>query len=121
MKLRMLEPEFTVCKVADFTEIDLERDFCFLARTDAEYSVVCPVSGAPGNTLARDDGWRAFRIEGELDFALIGILARLSAVLAEAEIGIFAISTYNTDYILTKSETFARAIDALRAAGYQID
>jgi hypothetical protein len=60
----------------------------------------------------------AFRIEGTLDFSLIGILADISKVLAQGKVGIFAISTYNTDYILTKSENFERAICLLQAAGY---
>ena len=68
----------------------------------------------------RDDGWKAFRIQGVLDFSLIGILSKISSVLAENEIGIFAISTFNTDYILTKEENFGRAIEVLSKAGYQI-
>ncbi|MBO6067967.1 MAG: ACT domain-containing protein, partial [Bacteroidales bacterium] len=63
---------------------------------------------------------RAFRIEAKLDFSLVGILAKISKVLADGGIGIFAISTYNTDYILTKSENFERAIGLLQSAGYSI-
>ena len=72
-------------------------------------------------TVERDDGWRGFRITGQLDFSLIGILAGISKVLAANEIGIFAISTYNTDYVLTKEENFRKALDALRGAGYEIE
>ena len=61
------------------------------------------------NTIEREDGWKAFRIEGILDFSLIGILSKISALLAENEIGIFAISTYNTDYILVKEENYTKA------------
>ena len=60
-----------------------------------------------------------FRIEGILDFSLTGILARISGILAEAGIGIFAVSTYNTDYILVKKENMRRAMEALAAAGYE--
>jgi hypothetical protein len=74
----------------------------------------------PGNTTDRDDGWRAFRIVGVLDFSLIGILAGISEILAENKIGLFAVSTYNTDYILTKAENYERALDVLRNAGYTI-
>ena len=67
----------------------------------------------------RDDGWRAFRVEeGPLDFSLVGILARISAVLAENQIGIFAVSTFNTDYILVKKDNFPKAQKALISAGY---
>ena len=74
----------------------------------------------PENTLAREDGWRALRFEGSLEFSLIGILAHISKVLADGGVGIFAISTFNTDYILTRSECFERAVGLLRAAGFEI-
>jgi hypothetical protein len=68
----------------------------------------------------RDDGWRAFRIVGMLDFSLVGILAGISEVLAVNRIGLFAVSTYNTDYILTKEENFERALEVLGSEGYTI-
>ena len=74
----------------------------------------------PEITIERDDDWKGFRIQGILDFSLIGILSRISSLLAEAEIGIFAVSTYNTDYILTKKENFESALEVLRKAGYTI-
>ncbi|MBD5396020.1 MAG: ACT domain-containing protein, partial [Lachnospiraceae bacterium] len=75
----------------------------------------------PANVTERDDGWRAFRIEGVLDFSLIGILSKISAILAEAKIGIFAVSTFNTDYILVKAENFEKALSVLAAAGYDLE
>ena len=74
----------------------------------------------PANTTERENGWRAFRIEGILDFSLIGILAKISTCLAENDIGIFAISTFNTDYILTKAENFEKVVKTLEAKGYKI-
>ena len=74
----------------------------------------------PDKTIKRDDGWKCFRIQGVLDFSLIGILSKLSAVLAENKIGIFAVSTYNTDYILVKEENFDRALNVLASEGYII-
>ena len=79
-----------------------------------------PEALVPGNTIERDDGWKGFRIIGQLDFSLIGILARISKILAEGGIGIFAISTYNTDYILTKEENFEKAMKVLKNAGYEV-
>lgn len=67
-----------------------------------------------------DKHWSAFRIEGVLDFSLIGILSKISSLLAEHNIGIFAISTYNTDYILTKTADFQRALQVLKEAKYTI-
>lgn len=66
------------------------------------------------------EGWRGFRIQGILDFSLVGILSKLSGILAENQIGIFAVSTYNTDYILVKEENFERALEILAFKGYKI-
>jgi hypothetical protein len=115
-----LDVTFSVCKVADYSETDLSQPFVFTGSTDEEKSLVCPVSLVPANVTERDDGWRALRICGILDFSLIGILAGVSKVLADHKIGIFAISTYNTDYVLTKEENFEKAVFALREAGYRI-
>ena len=68
----------------------------------------------------RDDGWRGFRIGAEMDFSLIGILARITKVLASNEVGIFAVSTYNTDYVLVKEKDFRKALGALKSSGYRI-
>ena len=120
MKLKKLPYRLTVCKVADLSTINLSADFFFIGKTDEELSLVCKTEDVPENMVERDDGWRGFRIEGVLDFSLIGILSKLSTILAENKIGIFAVSTYNTDYILTKAENFDRAMDVLAAAGYEV-
>ena len=120
MELKKLEYDLTVCKLSDIKDIDLSREFFFIGRTDEEISFVCKTEDTPGNTVERDDGWRGFRIQGVLDFSLIGILSKLSAILAENRIGIFAVSTYNTDYILVKKENFDRAVEVLSDAGYTI-
>ena len=120
MILKRLECEFSICKVRDFSNVDLSRPFHFAARTDEECSLVCPTADVPEHTLTRDDGWRAFRIEGVLDFSLIGILSRISSLLAENQIGIFAVSTYNTDYILTKAENYDRALKVLSKNGWRV-
>ena len=116
----MVEGVFSVCKVTDFDGIDFSQPFCFTAVTDEEKSMVCLTTAVPEKTISRDDGWKCFRICGELDFSLIGILAGISKILAQNEIGIFAISTYNTDYILTKEENFDKAILSLKGAGYDV-
>lgn len=120
MKIKKLDFDFSVCQVTDFSQVDLDSEFCFIEKTDEEKSLVCITGNVPENVITRDDGWRAFRIEGTLDFSLIGILSKISALLAENKIGIFAVSTYNTDYILTKSENFEKALTALENAGYEI-
>lgn len=80
----------------------------------------CKTEDTPLNTIERDDDWRGIRIQGVLDFSLIGILAKISGILAEHQIGIFAVSTYNTDYILVKEGNFERALNVLISEGYTI-
>ena len=118
MKLKVLSNKLTVCKLKDVSAIDLSREFYFIGKTDEELSLVCDTADTPVDTLAREDGWRGFRIEGELDFSLVGILSKLSGILAEKQIGIFAVSTYNTDYVLVKEEHLEKAIDVLSERGY---
>lgn len=118
MELKKLDYDLTVCKVASVDDIDLKTDFFFIGKTDEEISLVCLTDDTPLHTTDRDDGWKGFRIQGILDFSLIGILSKLSNILAENEIGIFAVSTYNTDYILVKKENFHKAMDVLATAGY---
>ena len=120
MKLKKLDHKLTVCKVADVSDYDTGKDFYFIGKTDEEISLVCKTEDTPTETLERDDGWQAFRIQGTLDFSLIGILSKISSILAENKIGIFAVSTYNTDYILVKKENFDAALMALDKNGYNI-
>ena len=120
MNLQILPQAFTVCQISDLTGVDFSREFVFVAKTDEEISLVCETEFVPQNTITREDGWRAFRVSGVLEFSLVGVLSSLSAVLAAAGISIFAVSTYNTDYLLTRTDAFDRAITALSSAGYAI-
>ncbi len=110
MELKRIGGEFTVCRLLDVSGIDLELEYCFWAKTDEEISLVCRT----------EEGWRAFRIQGELDFSLIGILAGISSLLAKEKIGIFVISTYRTDYVLVKKEQYEKALEVLERAGYTV-
>ena len=120
MELKIIKHTLSVCKVSGVSDIDLAADFYFVGKTDEELSLVCRTEDVPENTLEREDGWRAFRIQGVLDFSLIGILSKISGILAEHEIGIFAVSTYNTDYILVKEENYEEALRVLSLEGYVI-
>lgn len=120
MEIKKLKYDFSVCKVQDYSLVDFSKEFVFIGKTDEENSLVCPTSDVPSNIIERDDGWKCFRIQGILDFTMIGILSSISGVLAENKIGIFAVSTFNTDYILTKSENYQRAAAVLACAGYNI-
>lgn len=120
MELKKIDHRLTVCKVTDVSNFNLESYFYFIGKTDEELSLVCKTEDTPQNTVERDDGWRGFRIQGVLDFSLIGILSKLSGILAEHKIGIFAVSTYNTDYILVKEENYEQALTVLASEGYTI-
>lgn len=120
MELKKINHKLTVCKVAEMSDININSDFCFIAKTDEELSLVCKTDDTPQNTIELDDGWRGFRIQGVLDFSLTGILSKLSVILAEHKIGIFAVSTYNTDYILVKEENYERALTVLASEGYTV-
>ena len=120
MEIKVLEQDLTVSQVADYSQVNWTAEFCFTGKTDEEYSLVCATGDVPANVIRRDDGWKGFRIQGVLDFALIGILAGIASTLAENGVSIFAVSTYNTDYVLTKAEHCEKALDALKQAGYTI-
>ncbi len=120
MELEKLEYKLTICKAANLSDIHIDTGFFFIAKTDEELSLVCKTEDVPQNTTAREDGWRGFRIQGVLDFSLVGILSKLSGILAAHGIGIFAVSTFNTDYILVKEENFVRAMNVLSDEGYSV-
>ena len=116
--LNKLERLLTVCKVKNIDDIDLSKEFYFIGKTDEEISLVCETNDVPENTIEREDGWRGFRIQGILDFSLIGILSKLSGILADNKIGILAVSTFNTDYFLVKDADFEESLAVLLNAGY---
>ena len=120
MKLKKLEYDLTVCKVQDISDIDMTAGFYFIGKTDEELSLVCKTEDTPVKAVERDNWWKGFRIQGTLDFSLVGILSKLSGILADYKIGIFAVSTYNTDYILVKEDNFDRALKVLVAEGYTV-
>ncbi|WP_438785568.1 ACT domain-containing protein [Enterococcus sp. DIV0421] len=89
-------------------------------KTDEENSLVCITNEVPPNVIQREDDWKAFRIQGVLDFSLIGVLSKIASILADNDVSIFSVSTYNTDYILIKKENYQKAIKTLSNAGYEI-
>lgn len=120
MEIKKLNQDFSVCQMKDYSLTNLDSEYCFIGKTDEEKSLVCLTREVPANTIRREDGWKAFRIQGVLDFALVGILAKIATVLAENGISIFAVSTYNTDYVLIKAENYQKGMDVLQAAGYEV-
>lgn len=118
MKLALLENLFSVCQTEDFSCLSSLPGLFFAAYTGREYSLVCETAHVPAKTLRHQDGWRAFQVAGQLDFSLVGVLAGLSAVLKNAGVSIFAVSTYDTDYLLVRDFQLKTAQTALEDAGY---
>ena len=120
MEIKKINHDFSVCKVADYSLVNLNAEYCFIGKTDEEKSLVCITGDVPANVTQRDDGWKGFRIQGILDFSLIGILSKIAEILAQNSISIFAISTYNTDYVLIKKENYQKGLNILKHSGYKI-
>ena len=120
MEIKKLNQDFSVCKVIDYSLVNLNAEYSFIGKTDEEKSLVCLTSDVPPNVIERDDGWKGFRIQGILDFSLIGILSKIAEILAKNSISIFAISTYNTDYVLIKKENYQKALAILEYSGYEV-
>jgi len=114
MNIHKLEENFSVCKIQNISDADFSREFLFLSKTDEEISLVCETDFVPADATAVENGWKGFRIVGVLDFGMVGVIAQISAVLAEAGISVFVVSTYNTDYVFVKEENFERAVELLQ-------
>ncbi len=118
LRLRFFAGEFAVCQLRDASGVDFTQEFVFLSQTPDELSLVCAADAVPATAIQVESGWSLFRVEGVLDFGLVGILSRLSSVLAAAGISLFAVSTFATDYLLVKTRDLPAAQGALRASGY---
>jgi len=120
MELQVIHGDFSVCKVASIEQVDFSRELLFFAKTPDEFSLVCESAYAPSKTIELEKGWKMLKISGILDFGLVGVVAKISNILANAEISIFVVSTYNTDYILLKVENFDKGLLLLVREGYTI-
>lgn len=122
LPLTLLPDHLAVCRLAPDAPLPAwvaGPGFASVTRTDEELSIVVREDRVPGDGVAVGP-WRALKVQGPLDFALTGILAALTAPLADAGISLFAIATYDTDYILVRAETLDAAITALKAAGHRV-
>lgn len=122
LTLVVLSDRYGICRLKPNEPVPawgLQGEFSCVTRTTEEISIVCVEAQIPEYAVC-ERGWRLFKIDAVLDFSLVGIVAGLSAVLAGANIGIFVLSTYNTDYVLVRQPDFSVAVAALRAAGYEV-
>lgn len=119
MQIQVLGSGFSILRLENEPSIPPGCSFSFTSRTDEEISLVIESNYAPSAYSRREDGWRALKLMGPLDLSLVGILSKLLTVLADNGIGIFAISTYDTDYVLVREENLTKAVEVLQQAGYQ--
>lgn len=122
LPLTLLPDHLAVCRLAPDAPLPIwvaGPGLVSITRTDEELSITVAQDRVPGDVMAVGP-WRALKVHGPLDFALTGILAALTVPLAQAGISLFAIATYDTDYILVRAETLEAAITALTAAGHLI-
>ncbi|MEW6126179.1 MAG: ACT domain-containing protein [Acidobacteriota bacterium] len=123
LTLSLLPETLAVCRLSQEENIPgwaTKGEFYSVTRTADELSIVCDAANIPPE-VQREENWRCLKIAGTLDFSMIGILSSLTTSLAEAEISIFAISTFDTDYLLVKSDKLKKAIAVLSSTGHRVN
>ncbi|QQO09410.1 ACT domain-containing protein [Breznakiella homolactica] len=123
MNLKLLDGEYSVYRYGPAAQLPADvfaGAFVSVTKTGDELSVTAP-AGSLGGYEKAETGWRLFRVSGTLEFSMIGIISRISAVLAEAEVSIFVVSTYDTDYIMIKEVSLEKAVQTLRGEGYTVN
>jgi hypothetical protein len=122
--LLTLEGAWSVVRLDPAAEIPewalAARPFVTITRTSDELSIVCPTAARPAEARS-EDGWAMLRLRGDVPFTTVGVIEALARPLAEAGIGIFVVSTFDTDYLLVKRERLHAAVAALRAAGHRVE
>ncbi|MGZ7041736.1 MAG: ACT domain-containing protein [Thermoanaerobaculia bacterium] len=121
MRLILLPPRLAVCRLPPTAPVPQwpAGPFVAMTRTADELSIVCSEESAP-NDVRSERGWRCLKIEGPIPFATIGVAAAVTKALADAKVSVFFVSTYDTDYVLVRSESLDAAVSALRAAGFDL-
>ena len=114
LDVEIIENEFSICKLSDFKDLNFNDEFTFFSKTDNEISLVCKSDNVPKNCIECEHGFGCFRIKGILDFSIVGLIAKISTILAENKIVIFVVSTFNTDYIFVKKENLKKSIDLIK-------
>jgi hypothetical protein len=123
MNLEAIEVRLAVCRLDADSDVppwvERSRAFTSVTRTTDELSVICAFDDVPEG-VPMEGPWRALRVRGPIVMTLIGVVASLAGALAEAGISIFAVSTFDTDYILVHEPDFEAAVDALTRAGHVV-
>jgi hypothetical protein len=121
-RLIVLGQTFAICRLGSETALPgwaAADEFFSLTRTPEELSLVCRQDAVPDG-VRHEPGWRCLRVAGTIDLGTVGVLASLTGPLARAGVSVFALSTFDTDYLLLKNEDLARACETLHRAGHEI-
>ena len=121
MIIKVIDGLFSISKVSSLDNIDLNTEFIFVSKTDYEISIVHKNSYILKNVIEKEKDYRCFRINGKLDFSLIGIISKISKILADNNISIFVISTFDTDYFLVKDLNYDKTVEILKKNDYKIE
>ena len=122
LHLSVLEGRLAVCRLDPRAEMPAwatGAPFFSVTRTPDELSIVCPEERVPAGVTC-ERGWRAFKLEGPFEVGLTGVLASVAAPLAQSEVSILAIATYDTDYVLVEESQLVLAMQALRERGHEV-
>lgn len=121
IRMKLLNGIYGVARLDSGMEIPdwAKGEFTSITSTPDELSVTCSEEYIPEKVRC-ESGWRVLKVIGPLDFSLVGILSRISGIMAKEGISIFAISTFDTDYILVKDEKIEAAVNALKAEGFEV-
>ena len=121
LNLEVLPGTYMICRLAPGEPVPewASGDLVSVTRTADELSIVCRDEDLPGDVQS-EPGWRCLRIAGTLDFSLVGVIARITTILADAGLSVFIMSTFDTDYFLVRELDLERAIKALEEAGSSI-
>ena len=121
LRIAVLPHRLAVCRLSSDAPLPswIRGAFTSVTRTDEELSIVCDDEAVPPDVQA-ERGWRLLKVQGPIPFEVTGVAAALIAPLADAHISVFLLATYDTDYLLLKEESFARALEVLRAAGHTV-
>ncbi len=124
LNLSLLKGRFAVCRLKPSEQVPQwafsDKSFCSVTYTRDELSILCKESAVPKEIKSQERGWRLFKVAGPLDFSLTGILASMAEPLAKAGVSIFAISTFETDYLMVKEEKLELAQRTLKETGHSI-
>lgn len=122
LEMEELREDYSICRLSPSSsppDWSAESEFLSMTRTEDELSIVCPTRRVPEG-CREERSWRCLKVKGPLALGLVGVLASLAKPLAEAEIPIFAVSTFDTDYLLVTRNDLGKAVEVLRRSGVTV-